>query len=82
MTTKAKQESAAKATKAAPAKTADVDETLDAPEPAPGEQFTTAKTPPGVCVVNDGRCVGRAVNGVVCSYHAMTYRADGVRRTP
>lgn len=53
-----------------------------APDPAAGERFTTAKVSPGVCVVNDGRCVGRAANGLVCSYHAMTYRADGVRRTP
>lgn len=38
-------------------------------------QYTT------VCVVNDGRCVGRAVNGAVCSYHAAQYRADGTRRS-
>lgn len=34
------------------------------------------------CVVNGGRGmhVGRAVNGKVCSYHAMAYKADGTRR--
>ena len=34
------------------------------------------------CVVNDGRGmhVGRAVNGKVCSYHAMQYHADGTPR--
>lgn len=34
------------------------------------------------CVVNDGRGyhVGRAVNGKVCSYHAMTHKSDGSPR--
>lgn len=34
------------------------------------------------CVVNGGKGlhVGRAVNGKVCSYHAMHYDADGNRR--
>jgi len=34
------------------------------------------------CVVNGGRGmhVGRAVNGKVCSYHALHYKADGTRR--
>lgn len=34
------------------------------------------------CVVNGGRGmhVGRAVNGKVCSYHAMHYDAQGNRR--
>jgi hypothetical protein len=33
------------------------------------------------CVVDDGTPhTGRAVNGVVCSAHAMHYRADGTRR--
>lgn len=34
------------------------------------------------CVVHGGRGmhVGRAVNGKVCSYHAMRYHADGTPR--
>lgn len=28
----------------------------------------------------DGRCVGRPVNGLVCSYHAVYYRPDGTPR--
>lgn len=32
------------------------------------------------CVVNEPFHVGRAVNGLVCSYHAMRYKADGTRR--
>jgi len=34
------------------------------------------------CVVNGGRGrhVGRAVNGKVCSYHAMAYKSDGSPR--
>ena len=33
------------------------------------------------CVVDDGTAhVGRAVNGVVCSAHAMHYLADGTPR--
>lgn len=35
---------------------------------------------PGDCVVDEPFHVGRAVNGKVCSYHAMRYRADGTRR--
>jgi hypothetical protein len=32
----------------------------------------------GECVVDDGTPhTGRAVNGVICSAHAMRYRADG-----
>jgi hypothetical protein len=34
----------------------------------------------GVCLVDDANCVGGAVNGKVCSYHAMSYRPDGTRR--
>lgn len=33
------------------------------------------------CVVTADFHVGRAVNGRVCSYHAMHYAADGSRRT-
>jgi hypothetical protein len=32
------------------------------------------------CVVDADFHVGRAVNGKVCSYHAMHYAADGSRR--
>lgn len=34
----------------------------------------------GQCVVKEDFHVGRAVNGKVCSYHAMHYRADGTAR--
>jgi hypothetical protein len=35
----------------------------------------------GLCVVDDDRAhVGRAVNGLVCSAHAMHYLADGTPR--
>jgi hypothetical protein len=35
----------------------------------------------GECVVDDGTPhTGRAVNGVICSAHAMRYRSDGTRR--
>jgi hypothetical protein len=35
----------------------------------------------GQCVVDDGTAhMGRAVNGVVCSAHAMHYLADGTPR--
>jgi hypothetical protein len=35
----------------------------------------------GQCVVDDGTPhVGRAVNGLVCSAHAMHYLADGTPR--
>jgi hypothetical protein len=33
------------------------------------------------CVVDEDFHVGRAVNGAVCSYHAMHYDAAGNRRT-
>jgi hypothetical protein len=80
MTTKAKDAKDTPA-KATPAKAAEASAPADeAPEPAPRARHTSKSTPPGVCVVNDGRCVGRAVNGLVCSYHAMNYRADGTRR--
>ena len=32
------------------------------------------------CVVDELFHVGRAVNGKVCSYHAMHYASDGTRR--
>jgi hypothetical protein len=35
----------------------------------------------GVCVVDDGTAhVGRPVNGVICSAHAMHYLTDGTPR--
>jgi hypothetical protein len=35
----------------------------------------------GQCVVDDGTAhVGRAVNGLICSAHAMHYLADGTPR--
>lgn len=34
------------------------------------------------CVVKADFHVGLAVNGRVCSYHAMHYLADGTRRKP
>ena len=34
----------------------------------------------GQCVVDDSVHVGHAVNGLVCSYHAMHYDAEGNRR--
>ena len=47
------------------------------PEPAADEDRVVSD-----CVVNDGRGyhVGRAVNGKVCSYHAMAYKSDGSPR--
>ena len=52
-------------------------------EVAPG-QFVTPVAPlpnRGECVVDDGTLhVGRAVNGVVCSAHAMRYKPDGTLR--
>lgn len=79
MTTKAKQDEKVTPAKATPTKASSPAD--EAPAPAPRERHTSKSTPPGVCVVNDGHCVGRAVNGLVCSYHAMHYRADGTRRT-
>jgi hypothetical protein len=39
------------------------------------------KKAPGECVVDDGTAhMGRAVNGVVCSAHAMRYKSDGTPR--
>lgn len=35
----------------------------------------------GQCVVEADFHMGRAVNGLVCSYHAMHYLADGTRRS-
>lgn len=54
------------------------------PEAAPKDPDVAVDEDPVVstCVVNDGRGmhVGNAVNGKVCSYHAMHYDSHGNRR--
>lgn len=53
-----------------------------APPAAPAD--TTPDKPARVesdCVVDADYHTGRAVNGLVCSYHAMHYGSDGKRRT-
>lgn len=54
----------------------------DPARPAKDEptKVETPKTAPGECVVDAPFHVGRAVNGLVCSYHAMHYDANGNRR--
>jgi hypothetical protein len=48
-------------------------------EPKVSERDKRVKA--GLCVVDDERAhVGRAVNGLVCSAHAMHYLADGTPR--
>lgn len=52
-------------------------------KPTEAPKSTAAKEPRvSTCVVDDGRGmhVGDAVNGKVCSYHAMHYDAQGNRR--
>lgn len=60
-------------------KTTDVKSTAKlADDKAPAETKSKA---PGQCVVDDGTPhMGRAVNGVVCSAHAMHYDAAGKKR--
>jgi len=71
-------------TKAAPAKApaAKDEPTKDAPakETAPAKKEEQPRV--SDCVVNDGRGmhVGNAVNGKVCSYHAMHHDAQGNKR--
>lgn len=84
-TTKTPAKAAPKAADPAPAKDADAktpadtkaDKHLSADEvrELEGERVST-------CVVNGGRGmhVGNAVNGDVCSYHAMHYDSHGNRR--
>lgn len=51
--------------------------------PAPADVEATPAEPVRVesdCVVKEDFHVGRAVNGKVCSYHAMHYDAAGKRR--
>lgn len=47
--------------------------------PAPVETLPKGVPASERCVAVDG-CQGKAVNGKVCSYHAMWYRPDGSRR--
>jgi hypothetical protein len=58
--------------------------TEDAPvEPVAEAKPATkaAKVKAGECVVDDGTPhTGRAVNGLICSRHAINYRADGTPR--
>jgi hypothetical protein len=45
------------------------------------ERMSAKETARGECVVKDGTPhMGRAVNGVICSAHAMNYKSDGTRR--
>lgn len=49
----------------------------DEPAPVPA----AAEKRAGECVVDDGTPhMGRAVNGKVCSAHAINYRPDGKKR--
>lgn len=56
--------------------------TPPAEPPAPAKAEAPAARPrvESDCVVNSDMHVGRAVNGKVCSYHAMHYDAAGKRR--
>jgi len=59
------------------------DATADATAETPAEAAPAGDNPVvSDCVVNGGKGmhVGRAVNGKVCSYHAMHYDRDGNRR--
>lgn len=64
-------------------KSTDTKSTADAtkadPAPVEAEPARTVRAD-GQCVIDAPLHVGRAVNGLVCSYHAMHYRADGSRR--
>lgn len=61
-----------------PEKTPAVDQT--SPDAVETPAAPTPTRAPGECVVDEAFHVGRAVNGKVCSYHAMRYRADGTPR--
>lgn len=96
MTTKARQAAvetkaevtAGTTTPAPTVETKTEDTAADATTPTPATQAAVedtapeaAEKPPGECVVDDGTPhMGRAVNGKVCSAHAMHYKADGTRR--
>lgn len=53
--------------------------TAATPDAAPAVEASPTRAP-GECVVDEAFHVGRAVNGLVCSYHAMRYKADGTPR--
>lgn len=78
-TTDTKADTAARAPKADPEPTADTPtaDAVDTPTPEPEPDHVVSD-----CVVHGGKGlhVGRAVNGKVCSYHAMQYKADGTHR--
>lgn len=68
---------------AAPAAASQADATpAVTPAPAVVEEKEAAPARVSTCVVNRGRGmhVGDAVNGKVCSYHAMHYDAAGNKR--
>lgn len=78
-----KEDSATKATPAKPA--AKAPEPAAKPDTTPGPAAETVEDGDPIvstCVVNGGRGmhVGNAVNGKVCSYHAMHYDRNGNRR--
>lgn len=52
-----------------------------AEKPATATERAKPAAKPGECVVKSDRHVGAAVNGKVCSYHAVWYDRDGRRRT-
>lgn len=66
----------------APAKAADPTPAKDTPAKDTTPAAVTEGERVSTCVVNRGRGmhVGNAVNGKVCSYHAMHYDAAGNRR--
>lgn len=50
-------------------------------EAAKAAKARQKKVDAGECVVDSDFHIGRAVNGLVCSYHAMHYLADGTPRS-
>lgn len=52
----------------------------DQPAPAAADETPAVERAESDCVVDEPFHVGRAVNGKVCSYHAMRYRSDGTPR--
>ena len=63
------------------AKTATSATAADEAEAAQEKPTVAPQRRKGDCVIDDGTAhMGRAVNGLVCSAHAMHYRADGSRR--
>jgi len=85
MATKDDTTKAAPGKAATPAKPAEPAVTPKGPAKAAAEPKDEQEAKPervSTCVVNDGQGmhVGDAVNGMVCSYHAMHYDAHGNRR--